>query len=193
MEAQREKPSASDVACYIIQRKKLNNESITGYQLEKLLYYCQVWSLVVNKRPLFDDDILAFKNGPVVRGVISQHQGRITVPENCISGDSSRVSGADVSVIEAVLSSYGGFSGDYLVALTHREDPWVKSFNGNTSPSSSAVIPMSVLEDYYTKLISSDYETRLLHHVPKFDHPANIYVSESDFAWLESFLEEEPF
>ena len=46
---QPKKPSASDVARYLLEKKG----TLTVYQLQKLLYYCKAWSLVVDDRPLF--------------------------------------------------------------------------------------------------------------------------------------------
>lgn len=59
------RPKAEDVAKYLLVKKG----SLTGFQLEKLLYYCQAWSLAVDKEPLSDNEIRAYQNGPVVPNV----------------------------------------------------------------------------------------------------------------------------
>ena len=53
--------SALDVAEYILER-----EGVIGtLKLQKLVYYCQAWSMVWNNRPLFPEDIEAWGRGAV--------------------------------------------------------------------------------------------------------------------------------
>ena len=49
---------AIDVAHYII-----NNSSVNNLRLNKLMYYCQHESLKKHNKPLFDDEMLAYKYG----------------------------------------------------------------------------------------------------------------------------------
>ncbi|HAM14729.1 MAG TPA: hypothetical protein DCP91_02465 [Eggerthellaceae bacterium] len=181
------KPCAADVAKYMLVKKG----SLTGYQLEKLLYYCQAWSLAVNKKSLFDDEIRAFENGPVVPSVSYQHQGRMTVMPSHISGDINALSDSDISLIDAVLDAYDGLSGDDLVELSHSEDPWPTYWNHRTGRSSAAIIPIDAIQAYYSKLLAADDYVKAAHHVPVFDHPKNMYVSSADFDWLVDYLETE--
>ena len=181
------RPSAADVAKYMLVKKG----SLTGFQLEKLLFYCQAWSLAVDKEPLFDDEILAFENGPVVPNVSQQHMGRKTVMPSHISGDINTLTDSNMSLIDAVLEAYKGMSGDELADLSHHEEPWSNSWNGRTSLSSSAVIPVESIQAYYSQLLAADDETRIAHHVPLFDHPKNMYVTTADFDWLVEYLDED--
>ena len=181
------RPKAADVAKYILVKKG----SLTGYQLEKLLYYCQAWSLAVDKAPLFDDEIRAFENGPVVPSVSYQHQGRKTVMPSYISGDVNALSDSNMSLIDAVLDAYDGLSGDELVELSHKEDPWPTYWNGRTGRTSAAIIPLSAMQAYYSKLLAADDFVKSAHHVPVFDHPRNMYVPAEDFEWLVEYLDED--
>lgn len=69
------KQTASDVAKYILTKQG----PMTGYQVQKLLYYCQAWNLAVNGEPLFDDEIKAYEHGPVVPSVSIQHKHQYSV------------------------------------------------------------------------------------------------------------------
>lgn len=53
---------AIDVASYILNEKG----RLSGYQLQKLLYYCRAWCLVTQDRPLFEESVRAWEHGPVV-------------------------------------------------------------------------------------------------------------------------------
>ena len=49
-----------DVAAYILEQKG----SMTTMKLQKLVYYSQAWSLVWDEKPLFEEAIEAWANGP---------------------------------------------------------------------------------------------------------------------------------
>ena len=51
-----------DVVRFILEQKG----STTAMKLQKLVYYCQAWSLVWDEQPLFKERIEAWVNGPVV-------------------------------------------------------------------------------------------------------------------------------
>jgi uncharacterized phage-associated protein len=73
--------SAKDVAAYILQRLG----PMTTMKLQKLLYYCQAWSLVWDEEPLFYEAIEAWANGPVVREVFEEHRNMFNIDR--ASGD----------------------------------------------------------------------------------------------------------
>ena len=50
-----------DAAKFILERKG----QMSTMKLQKLCYYAQVWSLVWDDYPLFDEDFEAWANGPV--------------------------------------------------------------------------------------------------------------------------------
>jgi hypothetical protein len=55
------KATVFDVAAYILEKKG----EMSAWRLQKLVYYSQAWSLVWDERPLFDEPIQAWANGPV--------------------------------------------------------------------------------------------------------------------------------
>lgn len=128
---------AVDVAAYILNEKG----RLSGYQLQKLLYYCQAWCLVTQDRALFPEQIRAWEHGHVVYEVARVHRGRRTVAAFDINADPQAISAEDQVLIDAVLESYGVLSGDELEALSHRESPWQDYFNGETDLASN-VIPL---------------------------------------------------
>jgi uncharacterized phage-associated protein len=180
-------PTASDVAKYLLEKKG----TLTGFQLQKLLYYCQAWSLTVEDKPLFAEDIRAFENGPDITSVSMQHQGRYYVHASNITGDSDKLSASERVFIDEVLDAYGKLTGDQLVELTHQEGPWRQAFNGHTSMSASAVISKDSMRAYYARLLTSSNEHQKRHHVPEFDLPKRMYVTSRDYDWLLSYLDEE--
>ena len=103
-------------------------------------FYCQAWSLVVNDKPLFPEEIRAYEHGPAVPSVSMQHQHQYYVHPSDIMGDSSMLSESDMAFVDVVLAAYDGMNGQQLENLTHSEDPWRSCFNQLTGINSSAVI-----------------------------------------------------
>ncbi|WP_334139502.1 Panacea domain-containing protein [Thermovirga lienii] len=68
-------PNVFAVAKYILEQ----TEGMTVWKLQKLIYYCQAWSLVWDHSPLFDEAIEAWANGPVVRELFEDHKDRFKV------------------------------------------------------------------------------------------------------------------
>lgn len=67
--------NAFDVAKYILEKK----EDISEVKLQKLVYYCQAWSLVWDENELFHEDFEAWANGLVVRELYNAHRGLFKV------------------------------------------------------------------------------------------------------------------
>ena len=174
---------AIDVAAYILSEKG----RLSGYQLQKLLYYCQAWCLVTQDRPLFPEEIRAWEHGPVVYEVARAHRGRRSVVARDLEADPLALSAADQVLVDAVLEAYSGMSGDELAELSHRARPWRVSYNGQTGIASN-VIPNDLIKSYYSDLMSGDSHVAESHHVPRFPVSPKIVVSDDDFAWLDSIL-----
>lgn len=139
---------AVDVAAYIL--NKLGK--ITAMKLQKLLYYCQAWSLVWDEEPLFSEEIEAWANGPVVRNVFNMHKNLFKISQ--IDGTPSKLSETQIETIDSVLGFYGDKDSHWLSELTHMEYPW-KSARGNLLPGvrSNNVISHASMMDYYTSLV----------------------------------------
>lgn len=67
--------TAADVAEYILAKQG----RMSAMKLHRLLYYSQAWHLAWEGKPLFDDEIQAWANGPVVASVYELHRGEFTV------------------------------------------------------------------------------------------------------------------
>jgi uncharacterized phage-associated protein len=170
---------AVDVASYILQEKG----RLTGYQLQKLLYYSHAWCLVTQGRPLFEEEVRAWGYGPVVCEVYREHARQYTVTMSDLTGDPSRLTPSDAAVVDAVLDSYGDLTGEQIEDLSHHEDPWRRAYDG-TSTWHSPVISDEATADYYSALLASDKWTIETHHVPHFSFAPRIPVSVAEYDWL---------
>ncbi len=125
---------------------------MTAMKLQKLVYYAQAWSLVWEDRPLFDERIEAWANGPVVPALYERHRGMFRV-EHWPGGDPGKLTEDDKSTVEAVLNFYGDKSSQWLSDLTHSEAPWrdARAALPPGAPSRNEITPAAMAE-YYLSL-----------------------------------------
>ena len=138
-----------DVAAYILK----NSGPMTAMKLQKLVYYSQAWSLVWDDRPIFEERIEAWANGPVVRELYSRHRGMFRVTE--WDGNPDALTMDERETIDKVLEFYGKMSSQELSDLTHREDPWKAARAGmGFNQRGDEEITHASMAEYYDKLIN---------------------------------------
>jgi uncharacterized phage-associated protein len=122
---------------------------VNAFKLQKLLYYVQAWSLAWNGRRVFDDDLHAWKDGPVVASVFEdvKHNASRKVTS------ASPVEDEHVALIDRVLGMYGHHDYKYLIDLSHSERPWQVA-RGNLGPldKSQTIIPNELIATFYRQL-----------------------------------------
>lgn len=142
------KLSAHDVAAYVV--KKLGRMS--AFKMHKLLYYCQAWSLVWDERPLFEERIEAWANGPVVPAIYEFHKGKFEIAK-WEQGDRSKVDSAAQETIDSVLDHYGNWHAQQLVDKTHNEAPWINARIGlKEGERGDREITLDSLAEYFSSL-----------------------------------------
>lgn len=144
------KPSVSalDIAEYILKK----TGRISTMKLQKLVYYCQAWSLVWDEEPLFFEDIEAWANGPVIRDLFNYHRGMFQI-EKILTGNPALLNQTQIETIDAVLDFYGKKSAQWLIELSHSEEPWKEARKGlPESKRGSEVISLESMADYYSSL-----------------------------------------
>lgn len=141
-----------DVAAYILEKKG----SLSTMKLQKLVYYSQAWSLVWDEKPLFKEDIEAWSNGPVVRDLFYYHRGRYEI-DTVEIGNPRLLDQEQRETVDAVLNYYGDKSAQWLIELTHLEDPWLQAREGlHPLERGDKVIPLDTMAVYYSSLPVED-------------------------------------
>jgi len=144
--------SVFDVVKFILSKI----DKTTAMKLQKLVYYCQAWSLVWDEQRLFSERIEAWANGPVVRELYKWHRGCYEIT-NIDCGDLTKLSKTQKETISAVLDYYGDKSPQWLSDLTHMEDPWRKARKGlPDGERGSREITLASMEEYYSSLTKEE-------------------------------------
>jgi len=144
--------SVFDVVLYIL----IKIESTTAMKLQKLVYYCQAWSIVWDEEALFKEEIEAWANGPVVKELYEEHRGMYEIKINskvAKLGDVTKLTKEQIDTIDAVLEYYNGMSPQEISDLTHAEDPWQNARMGlPDGERGDQIITKASLEEYYSSL-----------------------------------------
>ncbi|MCZ4586471.1 DUF4065 domain-containing protein [Rhodococcus opacus] len=117
--------TALDVAGYVYKHLGW----VDAWKLEKLTYFAQAWHLAWDGRPLFDDEIQAWADGPVIPKVHRVNKfHRMGAYDTELPGSHPEaVVGSAERVIQAVLDFYGGMDKHTLIELTHGDSPWLEA------------------------------------------------------------------
>ncbi len=144
-----------DVAAYIL----VKMGKMTTMKLQKLVYYSQAWSLVWDEKPLFEENIEAWANGPVVRELFDYHRGSYEISEMPI-GNPRLLDVQQKETVDAVLEYYGNRPAQWLIDLSHMEDPWMHARKGLPPlERGNRIIPLDSMADYYSSLpVDEDVE-----------------------------------
>ena len=120
-------------------------------KLQKLVYYCQAWSLGWDGVPLFDDEFEAWANGPVSPDLFARHRGRFVVDSNFLNDILDYDFGSDaIETMDSVLEFYGDKEPQWLSELTHKEAPWKEARVGiPVGVPCSNIITKDSMQQYY--------------------------------------------
>ena len=124
-----------DIANFFID---YNNHSIdntlTNLILHKFLYFAQGYCLALYNTPLFDEDIEAWKYGPVVPSVYQTYKYNKKENISKIKGDFSldKYDSKTIELLLAVINDYGKYSSSELINITHEKgSPWDMVYKEN--------------------------------------------------------------
>lgn len=133
---------AMEVTKYVLYRQSMSN-----LKLQKILYLCQAWSLVILREPLFQDDIQAWDFGPVVEPVYRHYLpyqlGNIPSPKAHPYFEEKYE-----AVIDAVVEHFKDWNVTSLTKLTQNQDPWVKARKRRRG---NGTIPNRAIQKYFDK------------------------------------------
>lgn len=143
--------NAIDVAQYILNQAG----PMPAMKLQKLVYYSQAWSLVWDDRPLFEESIEAWKNGPVIPSLWRRNAYNYIVDN--VGGDPSALDKDARETILGVLNFYGSKTAEQLSDLTHVEEPWQMAREGlDPNDRGNGVINRRWMKAYYGALYRQD-------------------------------------
>lgn len=131
-------------------------EDVTNMALQKLLYFSQAFYEAIFGMELFPNKCQAWMYGPVypeVYGIYKFYEREpIGKPQNieCFT----QLTAEEISLLNAVVDTFGSYSGMVLSRITHSERPWLEA-RGNLHPEdkSTTVIDPETIRAYFREVV----------------------------------------
>ncbi len=137
-----------EVANFVLDRCENKGVSVTNLSLQKIVYFCHVWSLIELERPLVRHKFEAWKFGPVLQYLYREfkefEETSITKRAkklNTVTGEMAMVEynfdEATETLLKNVIDFYSRLSASHLVEISHvTGGPWEKAWNhiNSTNP-----------------------------------------------------------
>lgn len=117
--------------------------------VQKLCYYSQAMYMAVYNKPLFEEKILAWENGPVINEVYTAYRWY-----NYIIGIPNDVKMPEKveHILKVVNSVYGVKTPEELIESTHAEMPWKQYENVAKDRNNNPEIDKATINNYYKDL-----------------------------------------
>lgn len=142
------------VADHILWLRTARNEETTPMHVIKLVYIAHGWMLGIYNVPLINEDVEAWKYGPVISSVYHRFKFYGATPIDIpVRNQYKNMSKEQSIVIKKVVEEYSEFTALQLSTITHFEhSPWSKVVNDY---GVGTIIPNQVIRQYYVDLWSS--------------------------------------
>ncbi|MDV3195494.1 MAG: DUF4065 domain-containing protein [Sweet potato little leaf phytoplasma] len=116
-------------------------------QLQKLLYYAQVESLIQYHKPLFEEEIQAWDLGPVIPTVYFEFARYMAEKKDLFEEKCTKnpFPCETIKILNLVLEKYGSKTPQQLIEQTHQEIPWKTTYHPNKKFSNSVIHPKKIL------------------------------------------------
>lgn len=159
----------SQIANYILDFCQQRNRPVTNLSLQKIIYFCHVWSLVNLDKPLVRHNFEAWEFGPVLqylyhefkdfdRSPISSRAQKIDVVRGVRETVNYDFDQETELLLGRVVDFYSRLSAGDLVELSHAADgPWAKVWHHSGIVKLGMKIEDTEIKRYYSKA-NNDYE-----------------------------------
>lgn len=139
---------ARSVADELLRQAKDMGKDLTPLQVVKLVYLCQGWMLAIYDRPMFRQNVEAWKYGPVIRDVYDSVKYFGNDPVTYVlNAPYEKFEEEEKDVMARVLVTYGHRHGLELSRLTHLPgSPWHQTYKNYMK---GQIIPLEVIKDFY--------------------------------------------
>lgn len=137
-----------NAAEYFIVRAYEEDEDagMTNLKLQKLLYYAQSLHLALLDEPLFEEEMQAWRNGPVCPSAYHYYSNyeanQLPIP---LGEAFSEIPDESRDVLEEVWNNFKDYSAEQLSAMSHTENPW-KTARGDLPRHAASQAPLSLDE-----------------------------------------------
>ncbi|MDR3165642.1 MAG: DUF4065 domain-containing protein [Synergistaceae bacterium] len=124
---------------------------ITPLKLQKLLYYCQGYSLGMFGELLFGNDIQAWNHGPVIPEVYDKY-GQYKSSAIFLRNEDPDIDDRAKQIARIVMQDKGRFAPWALSDMTHKEQPWRESYVSGCKNQ----IPAKAMREFFSSIFDEE-------------------------------------
>lgn len=135
---------------------KPTNSKNSNLKLNKLLYFAQLISLVKRQKPLFKEDLYAFKNGVVVEDIRKEFCNNYYSFIDRAKNEDTIFNDEELDILEFTKEIFMDVEPDELSTLTHEHKSWKDNYEKSRSIKNGDVwydtkASKININDYFTK------------------------------------------
>jgi uncharacterized phage-associated protein len=145
---------------FLTHNKPTERGPITPLKLQKLAYYAQGHALATLGRPLFEELMHAWEDGPVCASLYHRFKNFEAAPldymfetaaEERRARETARkpFSSEEIDLMDNILACYGDYTAWTLRRMSHETTPWRKSFPGR-------LITRKSMKDFFSAMLKAD-------------------------------------
>lgn len=132
-------------------------------KLQKLVFYCDAYSLAYFGEPLITDEFEAWVHGPVCRKLYDSLKDKsklysdvaYTSDGTDVDKEFQSLTSDQQDLITSILSQLSSWTSLELETSTHKEEPWTKARKGySEADKCSVIISKEDMKGYYSKEIA---------------------------------------
>ncbi len=144
------------VANFFIKKAADSGDPITPMKLLKLVYIAHGWHLALTGEPLIDEDVEAWKYGPVIPSLYRRYRdyGNSPIGADGVSGYVGFSNELRIApFLERIWEVYKDYTAIQLSSMTHTSDtPWYHIWHGKGGRHYlGANIPNDLIRTHYAK------------------------------------------
>jgi uncharacterized phage-associated protein len=152
------------IANFVLDRADASGVQITPLALQKIVFFCHVWSLIELGRPLIKHSFEAWEFGPVLQYLyreftsfrsapITTRAQRVNSHTGCKEIVPYSFDTATAELLERVIGFYSRLSASALVDLTHAPGgPWHKAWHHEGKINPGMRIDNRDIERFYARM-----------------------------------------
>lgn len=155
----------NSVANFVLDFCASRKRPVTNLALQKIVYFCHVWSLIEQEKPLVSHRFEAWQHGPVLQYLYHQFKSYDRLPITGRATRLDRTSGdrktaeysfdtTTTDLLSRVVDFYSQLTAGHLVELSHeRGGPWDHVWNHGGKVNPGMQIDDRLIVDFYSRSI----------------------------------------
>ncbi|MDR0911833.1 MAG: DUF4065 domain-containing protein [Methanobrevibacter sp.] len=157
--------NSSTIASYFIRKSEKIGKDISILKVIKLVYIAHGWKLALDNTPLINDEIQAWKYGPVMPELFNllnkeednKKTSSAKISDPNIIAQSLIMEDKDILLLNRVFIKYMDFSDEEISELCHEKDtPWNKIYN-NGKGRNEVISDKETSQYYKTQITKEEY------------------------------------